>query len=58
MTPFKPKEVEKCWGHEIWLANNKENDYCGKILFIKEGESTSMHYHENKHETFYVLSGN
>tara|TARA_R100000742_G_C4271352_1_gene90258 strand:- start:1185 stop:1529 length:345 start_codon:yes stop_codon:yes gene_type:complete len=51
------KRVEKRWGHELWLANNKEENYCGKILHIKEGQSTSMHFHVNKHETFYVLKG-
>ncbi len=57
MVPINPKKVEKRWGHEIWLANNQVEDYCGKILFIKKGRSTSMHYHISKHETFYVLDG-
>tara|TARA_Y100001938_G_scaffold151221_1_gene247811 strand:- start:22075 stop:22440 length:366 start_codon:yes stop_codon:yes gene_type:complete len=57
MVPFNPKFVSKDWGHEIWLANNLQEDYCGKILFIKKGHSTSMHYHVEKHETFYVLEG-
>tara|TARA_Y100000004_G_C8932074_1_gene420448 strand:+ start:972 stop:1337 length:366 start_codon:yes stop_codon:yes gene_type:complete len=57
MVPFNPKKVQKTWGHEIWLANNEKEDYCGKILYIKKGHSTSMHYHENKHETFFVMSG-
>lgn len=51
------KKVKKEWGHEIWLANNKKENYCGKILFIKSGKSTSMHFHANKHESFYVLEG-
>ena len=58
MVPFKLKKVEKDWGHEIWLANNEGEDYCGKILFIKKNNSTSMHYHLTKHETMYVLEGN
>ena len=57
MVPFRPKKVEKDWGHEIWLANNEGEDYCGKILFIKQGCHSSMHYHIDKHETFYVLEG-
>ena len=57
MVPFSPKKVEKSWGGETWLANNLNEDYCGKILYIKEGSSTSMHYHLDKHETFYVLEG-
>lgn len=57
MVPFNPKKVEKDWGYELWLANNQDNNYCGKILFIEKGNSTSMHYHEDKHETFYVIDG-
>jgi len=53
----KPKEVKKIWGHETWLANNHEHDYCGKILHINAGHGSSMHYHMDKHETFYVLKG-
>jgi len=52
-----PKKVKKEWGYEIWLANNKEENYCGKILYIKSGFSSSMHYHAEKHETFYILEG-
>tara|TARA_B100000427_G_scaffold323043_1_gene325912 strand:- start:2152 stop:2508 length:357 start_codon:yes stop_codon:yes gene_type:complete len=51
------KKVEKSWGHEIWLANNKEENYCGKILYVKEGKSSSMHFHSKKHESFYILEG-
>ena len=53
----KPKKVEKKWGSEIWMANNEESNYCGKILHIDGGKGTSMHYHMDKHETFYVLKG-
>jgi len=53
----KPKKVDKIWGHEIWLANNSDEDYCGKILHVNAGHGSSMHYHMNKHETFYVLKG-
>jgi mannose-6-phosphate isomerase-like protein (cupin superfamily) len=51
------KTVHKDWGSELWLANNKEHDYCGKILTINPGFSTSLHFHSNKHETFYILEG-
>ena len=51
------KEVDKDWGYEIWLANNEKENYCGKILYINEGKSTSMHFHAKKHESFYVLQG-
>ena len=53
----KAKRVDKAWGHEIWMANNEKENYCGKILYIKFGHSTSMHFHQKKHETFYILEG-
>ena len=53
----KPKKVNKDWGSELWLAKNQENNYCGKILYINPGHSTSMHFHSDKHETFYILEG-
>jgi mannose-6-phosphate isomerase-like protein (cupin superfamily) len=53
----KVKKVDKEWGYELWLANNEEENYCGKILYVKSGHSSSMHYHAKKHETFYVLEG-
>ena len=57
MQKFKPRKVDKRWGYELWLANNKEYGYCGKILHINEGCRSSMHFHLDKHETFYVLQG-
>ena len=54
---MKSKFVEKEWGHEIWLANNEKENYCGKILHINQGYCSSMHYHMEKHETFYVTEG-
>ena len=53
----KAKRVDKDWGYEIWMANNEKENYCGKILYIKSGHSTSMHFHQKKHETFYILEG-
>jgi quercetin dioxygenase-like cupin family protein len=51
----KPKIVEKPWGREIWVAENKK--YAGKILEIKKGTRTSLHYHKVKEETMYVFEG-
>ncbi len=51
------KFVNKSWGNELWVVNDKENDYCGKILEIDPGKGTSLHFHSNKHETFFVLDG-
>ena len=48
--------VQKGWGYElIWATTN---DYCGKIMFFnKNGNKTSMHFHKEKDETWFVNSG-
>lgn len=48
-------EVKKGWGKEIHIVNN--HNYCGKILLFHSGGTFSLHYHFDKHETFYVLDG-
>jgi mannose-6-phosphate isomerase-like protein (cupin superfamily) len=51
-----PKRVEKQWGYELWVHNDV--DYCGKLLvFNKEGDKFSMHYHLKKKETWFVQEG-
>ena len=57
MQSVEPKFVKKRWGSETWFANNELHDYCGKILDIEAGCNTSMHFHLEKHETFFVLEG-
>jgi mannose-6-phosphate isomerase-like protein (cupin superfamily) len=52
------KLVNKEWGREIWLVNNEEANYCGKILEINPSKGFSMHFHDIKVETFWVLEGN
>jgi mannose-6-phosphate isomerase-like protein (cupin superfamily) len=48
-------KVQKGWGsEEIWATNDK---YCGKLLHFNEGATFSMHFHANKDESWYVLSG-
>jgi mannose-6-phosphate isomerase-like protein (cupin superfamily) len=52
----QPKRVEKLWGYELWIHNEK--DYCGKLLvFNNSGDKFSMHYHMIKDETWYVQTG-
>lgn len=47
--------VEKPWGYEeIWAETP---NYVGKILHINEGHRLSRQYHNQKEETFRVLSG-
>jgi mannose-6-phosphate isomerase len=52
---FDPKTVEKPWGSElIWALTE---DYAGKILFVRAGESLSLQFHNVKDESWYVLEG-
>lgn len=47
--------VEKGWGSEnIWCTNDL---YCGKMMNFNTGAKFSMHFHAEKDETWYVLSG-
>ena len=47
--------VKKGWGSEnIWATNDK---YCGKLMKFDTGAKFSMHFHSEKVETWYVLSG-
>ena len=47
--------VKKGWGHENIFVTN--DDYCGKILHFRNGGKSSMHFHLDKKETWYVISG-
>ena len=47
--------VAKAWGYEQWFHNSRL--YCYKHLHIEQGKFCSLHYHEDKSETFVVLSG-
>ncbi|BAM70635.1 MULTISPECIES: sugar phosphate nucleotidyltransferase [Methanothermobacter] len=46
---------DKPWGYEKILINTEK--YLTKELFIREGYRTSFHYHEEKDETMYIISG-
>lgn len=47
--------VQKGWGSElIWITNDK---YCGKLLNFNAGAEFSCHFHREKMETWYCLSG-
>jgi mannose-6-phosphate isomerase-like protein (cupin superfamily) len=59
MPPSRPAPDEiprypKVWGEEHWIVNR---DYCGKKLVLREGWRCSLHYHRNKDEVFYLISG-
>lgn len=52
---FEPRKVEKPWGHElIWAASEQ---YVGKLLFVKAGESLSLQFHRVKDESWLVQDG-
>jgi mannose-6-phosphate isomerase-like protein (cupin superfamily) len=46
--------VLKMWGREVILHNGA---YCAKLLQYDGVRTSSKHYHENKHETFVIVSG-
>jgi mannose-6-phosphate isomerase-like protein (cupin superfamily) len=52
---FDPRFVEKPWGSELIFALTDE--YAGKILFVKAGESLSLQFHNVKDEAWYILEG-
>lgn len=54
-TPANCQFVAKPWGHELIWAHT--DDYVGKVLFIRAGESLSLQYHELKEETMFLESG-
>jgi mannose-6-phosphate isomerase len=50
-----PRHVEKPWGWElIW---SETDQYVGKLLFVRAGESLSLQYHEQKDESWLVREG-
>ena len=52
--PFVQR-VSKGWGEEVIFTNSLL--YCGKILKMQAGSRMSMHFHQEKDETWYVLKG-
>jgi mannose-6-phosphate isomerase len=51
----EPRRVDKPWGYElIWAATD---DYVGKLLFVKAGESLSLQFHREKDESWLVQAG-
>ena len=52
---FQPRKVEKPWGYELIWAETDQ--YVGKVLFIKAGESLSLQFHRVKDESWLVQQG-
>ena len=52
---FEPRRTEKPWGYELlWGLGDT---YCGKVLFVKAGESLSLQFHRVKDEAWFFQSG-
>ena len=49
------KEVEKYWGDMKTLFENDQ--YSVKRIFMRKGTQSSMEYHVNKEESYYIESG-
>jgi len=48
-------KIEKGWGsEEIWVTNDH---YCSKFMHFNKASKFSMHFHKDKIETWYVVSG-
>jgi mannose-6-phosphate isomerase len=50
-----PRKIDKPWGWELVWAEAEE--YVGKLLFVRAGESLSLQYHELKDESWLVQEG-
>jgi len=42
---------------EYFVADEASHGYCGKFLFVFDGQTCPSHHHRTKHETFFVLKG-
>ena len=50
-------DFEKTGETEFWIANENEAGYCGKFLFVFEGQTCPKHMHKEKLETFFIVRG-
>lgn len=42
---------------EYWIANEAKAGYCGKYLYVHDGQTCPAHSHRTKMETFCVVKG-
>ena len=52
---FEPQRFDKPWGYELLWAQAEQ--YAGKVLFVRAGESLSLQFHRVKDEAWYFQSG-
>jgi mannose-6-phosphate isomerase-like protein (cupin superfamily) len=52
-------DFEKIGEVEFWIANETDTDagYCGKFLFVFDGQTCPKHMHKEKLETFFIVKG-
>lgn len=53
--PYAPTVTRKVWGSELLVHN--ADGYCLKILRFEKGAKLSFHFHGEKTESWYVISG-
>ncbi len=54
---FGLDEFERTGLIEFWVANEVDSGYCGKFLYLADGQTCPEHHHRMKHETFYMVAG-
>jgi mannose-6-phosphate isomerase-like protein (cupin superfamily) len=50
-------DFEKAGLIEYWVANEEAAGYCGKFLFVFDGQACPKHHHRTKLETFFIVKG-
>jgi N-acetylneuraminate synthase len=54
---FGLNRFEEIGETEFWVANETGHGYCGKFLFVFDGQTCPYHRHRVKHETFFIVKG-
>ncbi len=54
---FGLNDFETIGETEFWIANEEALGYCGKFLFVFDGQTCPYHLHKLKHETFFIVKG-
>jgi mannose-6-phosphate isomerase len=49
--------VDKPWGHELWISGHDNPYYSLKEVFIRQGNRTSLQYHNFKYEANVIFNG-
>ncbi len=49
------KRIEKPWGYELWWTVTDR--YVGKLIHVNQGHALSLQYHQIKHESMFLISG-